>query len=101
MVGSEGSHDLPRRCPAVRCSGARALPCPPAIDLDLDVIRRVDGTCEIVDRDEFEDHQVVYGYPQDIIERADAAADEALDLLTRHVPPFDRATMQKWVASVS
>lgn len=70
-------------------------------DLDLDVIRRHDGTCEIVDRDEFEEHQALYGYPLDVVEQADAAAFEVLDLVTRGVAPFDEATVQKWVASVS
>jgi len=34
-----------------------------AVDLDLDVFRRLDGTVAIDDEDEFEEHQVTYGYP--------------------------------------
>ena len=66
-------------------------------DLDLDVIRRVDGTCEIIDRDEFEEHQVRYGYPQDVIDAAEAAATEVLDLMCRRVAPFDEVTARTWV----
>ena len=70
-------------------------------DLDLDVIRRVDGTCEIIDQDEFEAHQVLYGYPPDVIERTEATADEVLDLMQRRVPPFDDVAARAWVATVS
>lgn len=33
------------------------------VDLDLDVVRRFDGSAEILDEDEFAEHQVRYGYP--------------------------------------
>jgi uncharacterized protein len=45
------------------------------IDLDLDVIRKRDGTVFIDDEDEFTDHQVKYGYPADVIEQARTTAD--------------------------
>lgn len=72
-----------------------------SIDLDLDVIRLVDGTCKVVDRDEFEEHQVAYGYPPDVIDRAEEATAEVLDLMVRGVPPFDAATARAWAATVS
>jgi protein associated with RNAse G/E len=70
-------------------------------DLDLDVIRLVDGTCKIVDVDEFEEHQVAYGYPQDVIDRADATASEVLDLMVRKVPPFDDVAAIAWAATAT
>ena len=70
-------------------------------DLDLDVIRLLDGSCEIIDVDEFEEHQVAYGYPTDVIERAEAAAAEVLDLMTRRVPPFDDSMARSWAPTVS
>ncbi len=45
------------------------------IDLDLDVIKRRDGTVLVDDEDEFAEHQVKYGYPAAIIEQAQASCD--------------------------
>ena len=46
------------------------------IDLDLDVIRRRDGTTVLVDdEDEFAEHQVKYGYPADVVATAQATCD--------------------------
>ena len=67
------------------------------VDLDLDVIRWHDGRVEVVDRDEFEVHQVRYGYPPDIVAAAEAATAEAYDLVVRDRPPFDGAAARRWV----
>ncbi len=40
------------------------------VDLDLDVIRRSDGTFEIDDEDEFEEHRVLFGYPDYVVDKA-------------------------------
>ena len=69
-----------------------------SVDLDLDVVRFLDGRVEIVDRDEFEEHQVRYGYPDDLIAQAEAATAEAYDLLTRNVAPFDGVAAAGWIA---
>ncbi len=61
------------------------------IDLDLDVVRRLDGTVAILDEDEFLDHQVRFGYPSDLIEHTRAAADRAVDMLRRRDEPFGSA----------
>ena len=45
------------------------------IDLDLDVIRRRNGTVLIDDEDEFAEHQVKYGYPPEVIASAQASCD--------------------------
>lgn len=45
------------------------------IDLDLDVIRRVDDTVFVDDEDEFAEHQVKYGYPAEVIAAAQASCD--------------------------
>lgn len=68
-----------------------------AIDLDLDVIRWHDGRVAVVDRDEFELHQVRYDYPPDIVAAAEAATAEAYDLVVRDQPPFDGAAARRWV----
>jgi protein associated with RNAse G/E len=36
-----------------------------------DVIRRFDGSAEILDEDEFPEHQVRYGYPPEVISQAE------------------------------
>ncbi len=46
------------------------------VDLDLDVVRTVDGRVSIVDRDEFEEHRVVLDYPEAWVAGAERAADE-------------------------
>ena len=68
-----------------------------AIDLDLDVIRWHDSRVEVVDRDEFEVHQVRYGYPPDIVAAAEVATAEAYDLVVRERPPFDGTAARRWV----
>lgn len=45
------------------------------IDLDLDVVKRRDGSIYVDDEDEFADHQVKYAYPPDVIETAQASCD--------------------------
>jgi protein associated with RNAse G/E len=69
-----------------------------SVDLDLDVIRWLDGRVEVVDRDEFELHQVAYGYPPDLIEATERAAAQAYELTNRAVPPFDGAAARDWAA---
>jgi protein associated with RNAse G/E len=66
-------------------------------DLDLDVVRFHDGRCLQLDRDEFEEHQVRYGYPPDVIAAAEAACAETLELVRRAEPPFDADTPRRWV----
>ncbi|MET0426441.1 MAG: DUF402 domain-containing protein, partial [Actinoplanes sp.] len=46
------------------------------VDLDLDVVRLRDGTVEVLDEDEFEEHQRLYRYPPEVIAGARAATDD-------------------------
>jgi protein associated with RNAse G/E len=68
-----------------------------SVDLDLDVVRFIDGRVEIVDEDEFELHQRQYGYPADLVVAARRAADTAFDLVSRNEPPFDGHAADGWV----
>ncbi|MFV2021448.1 DUF402 domain-containing protein [Micromonospora sp. LOL_023] len=71
------------------------------IDLDLDVVRRREtGLVELLDEDEFAEHRVRYGYPQDVVESSWAAARWLLDALGDGTEPFAGA-YRKWLASVS
>lgn len=66
------------------------------IDLDLDVVRRIDGAVEILDEDEFQEHRRQLGYPADVIERAGAAAERAVAMLGRRQEPFGAAA-RRWI----
>ena len=59
-----------------------------AVDLDLDVVRRRDGTVEVLDRDEFDDHRVRFGYPRDLVDRIEAVAADVADRVALGRPPF-------------
>lgn len=67
-----------------------------SIDLDLDVICRLDGAVEILDEDEFLAHSIRYAYPPALIGSARRAAERARESLVRGDEPFGRA-MRKWL----
>ena len=57
------------------------------VDIDLDVMRWLDGHVEVADEDEFEQHQVEMEYPQRLIDTARATtARIALAAEARHEP---------------
>ena len=60
------------------------------VDLDLDVRVHPDGASELLDADEFAEHQVKYRYPADVIERARDAADQVLGLARARGFPFNQ-----------
>jgi protein associated with RNAse G/E len=66
------------------------------VDLDLDVIRRRDGTVFIDDEDEFTDHQVRYAYPPDVIAAARRSADDLLTRVRANAEPF-ATTHRDWL----
>ena len=70
------------------------------IDLDLDVIVHHDGTVEIEDEDEFQIHQVEYGYTKEMILRAEGETERIVRKLeNRREPFFDVA--EEWLSRVS
>ncbi|WP_329021832.1 MULTISPECIES: DUF402 domain-containing protein [unclassified Streptomyces] len=59
------------------------------VDLDLDVCRiRRDGSVFVDDEDEFASHQRQYGYPQDVITRAESSAEWLSAALRDGAEPF-------------
>jgi hypothetical protein len=68
-----------------------------AIDLDLDVIKRPDGTIFVDDEDEFAEHQVAYGYPPDVVAMAERSAADVLSAVRASMPPYD-GTADAWHA---
>lgn len=69
------------------------------IDLDLDVIRSHDGTVVVDDEDEFEIHQVQYGYSDEMIERAVGETAWVVKALEARNEPFF-VTASSWLARV-
>ncbi|MBE1486675.1 DUF402 domain-containing protein [Plantactinospora soyae] len=70
------------------------------IDLDLDVVRRR-GTAavELRDEDEFAEHRARFGYPEDVVTNAHAAAEWLYGALGDGTEPFASA-YRKWLALV-
>ncbi len=59
------------------------------IDLDLDVVRRREtGLVELRDEDEFAEHRSLFGYPEELVTHANAAAQLLLGKLGDGTEPF-------------
>jgi protein associated with RNAse G/E len=70
------------------------------VDLDLDVVRRREtGTVELRDEDEFADHRARFGYPDELVAHAEAAAKLLFEALGDGTEPFATA-YRKWLALV-
>ncbi|MET0495057.1 MAG: DUF402 domain-containing protein [Actinoplanes sp.] len=71
------------------------------VDLDLDVSRRRDsGLVELRDEDEFAQHRVQFGYPDEVVSEARAAATRLFRALGDGSEPFASA-YQKWLSAVA
>ncbi len=60
------------------------------VDLDLDVSVKANGCITLLDEDEFEENQLRYGYPADVIEHAQEAALEVAALARKRCFPFNQ-----------
>lgn len=49
------------------------------VDLDLDVVRSPGGPARLKDEDEFAEHRLTYGYPDDVVSRARRTAARLLE----------------------
>ena len=58
------------------------------IDLDLDVVRDVDGTVELLDEDEFEPHRIEWAYPDHVVAAARTTAAQLVGRVTDRGEPF-------------
>jgi hypothetical protein len=67
-----------------------------AVDLDLDVIRRFDGSWFVDDEDEFAEHQVTLGYPPEVVRAAEAECARVVDELRRGAPHLATETAAPW-----
>jgi uncharacterized protein len=66
------------------------------VDLDLDVIRRRDGTVFLDDEDEFAENRLKYGYPNEVVAGAEAAAQDIIEAVSERREPFD-AVGARWL----
>lgn len=70
------------------------------VDLDLDVRRRRDATePELLDEDEFAVHAEVFGYPDEVVTHARAAAAFLLDAIGSGTEPF-AGGFHRWLTMV-
>ena len=70
------------------------------IDLDIDLVRYRDGRVEVEDEDEFAEHRVTFGYPEEIVTGALAGAAALRTALTCDEEPF-ATHYQEWLSQVS
>jgi hypothetical protein len=68
-----------------------------AVVLDLDVVRWRDGRVEVLDEDEFAEHQVQLGYPAELIRAARQTCDWLVEAVTSRTEPFGQAGAD-WLA---
>ena len=69
------------------------------VDLDLDVVRLVDGTVEIEDEDEFNEHRLSLRYPDFWVDKARITAAELFTALEGLHAPFGRVA-DAWLAAL-
>ena len=69
------------------------------VDLDLDVRRRRWGEIERLDEDEFAEHRVKFGYPQEVADQALAASEWLAAALGNGTEPF-ATRFRGWLAQV-
>jgi protein associated with RNAse G/E len=69
-------------------------------DLDLDVVRHQDGTVQVLDEDEFLDHQVRFAYPERLIAAARASTAEVVLALKGNREPF-ATVAASWLARLN
>lgn len=68
------------------------------VDLDLDVVRRPDGKVQLLDEDEFIQHQIELKYPADTVRSARATAEWLLNAVAAGHGPFGGAGAA-WLAA--
>lgn len=75
---------------------------PTGIDMDLDVVKAIDGRGLFIDdRDEWDEHRVAYGYPLELVDRLDALAIDLERRVAAAQAPFDDATPDAWLARLA
>jgi protein associated with RNAse G/E len=60
-----------------------------AVDLDLDVVRGTTGRVWVDDEDEFADHRVRFGYPEEVARLAMDSCDRVHAAVSAGAAPYD------------
>lgn len=68
-----------------------------AVDLDLDVVRGTTGRVWVDDEDEFADHRVRFGYPDEVARAAMDSCDRVHRAMRDAAAPYDRAAHLPWL----
>ena len=68
-----------------------------AVDLDLDVVRGETGRVWVDDEDEFAEHRIAFGYPDDVVQAASHSCDELQTLVRGGTAPFDGVAPLRWL----
>jgi hypothetical protein len=71
-----------------------------AVDLDLDVVRERDGRTWVDDEDEFAEHRIEYGYPDELVAAAAASCDRVHAAVAARTAPYD-GVAARWLTRVS
>ncbi|MBO3663097.1 DUF402 domain-containing protein [Microbacterium stercoris] len=75
---------------------------PTAIDMDLDVVRRLDERgVYIDDEDEWAEHSVQMGYPVEVMAELEATAADLHRRVVAREKPFDDETADHWLGVLS
>jgi uncharacterized protein len=68
-----------------------------AVDLDLDVVRGNSGRVWVDDEDEFAEHRVRFGYPDDVVRLAMSSCDRVREAMLAGAAPYDGVTHLPWL----
>ena len=71
-----------------------------AVDLDLDVIKGWTGRVWVDDEDEFADHRVRFGYPEDIVRLAVSSCEQVHAAVVAGLAPYDGRAAATWLAKL-
>lgn len=71
-----------------------------AVDLDLDVVRGVSGRVWVDDEDEFAEHRVRYGYPEEVVSLAVSSSARVRAAVEGGLAPYD-GTAARWFAQLA
>ena len=71
------------------------------VDLDLDVIKGWSGRVWVDDEDEFADHRVRFGYPDEIVRLAVESCEDVRAGIESGLAPYDGATGRRWLARLA
>lgn len=99
IFNGPGDHDMDVYVDVVTPAEWRRPDLVEMVDLDLDVIRKNDGTVYVDDEDEFEQHRVTLSYPDHMADTARSTAARVVLQIEQASPPFD-SSPDRWLDQV-